>query len=91
MPLRRWARRTLLGVKIVPAHPAELRAIWSQSSTLQSNLNQAAARLDELRLAGELTQENASATLVELQQLYPELYALVRTMRLELATMRGAS
>lgn len=91
MPLRRWARRTLLGVRIVAAQPAALRAIWSESSTLQSNLNQAAARLDELRLAGELTQQNASATLSELMQLYPELYALVRTMRLELATMRGVS
>ena len=91
MPLRRWARRTLLGVKIVAAQPAELRAIWSASSTLQSNLNQAAARLDELRLAGELTQDSASAILAELLGLYPALYALVRTMRLELATMRGAS
>ena len=91
MPLRRWARRTLLGVKIVAAQPAELRALWAASSTLQSNLNQAAARLDELRLAGALTQDNASATLPELLRLYPELYALVRTMRLELATMRGAS
>ena len=91
MPLRRWARRTLLGVKIVPALPSELRAIWGSSSTLQSNLNQAAARLDELRLAGELTLENAGAPLHELLQLYPQLYSLVRAMRLELATMRGAS
>lgn len=91
MPLRRWARRTLLGVKIVAAQPAELRAIWGASSTLQSNLNQAAARLDELRLAGELTRDSASATLVELLELYPQLYSLVRAMRLELATMRGAS
>lgn len=91
MPLRRWARRTLLGAKIVPVLPSELRALWAASSTLQSNLNQTAARLDELRVAGELTRENASASLFELLNLYPELYALVRTMRLELATMRGAS
>lgn len=91
MPLRRWARRTLLGVTIVAAQPAELRAIWGASSTLQSNLNQAAARLDELRLAGELTQEGASAILLELLELYPQLYSLVRSMRLELATMRGTS
>ncbi|MEO8807074.1 MAG: hypothetical protein ABI433_13425 [Burkholderiaceae bacterium] len=91
VPVRRWARRVLLGVKVAAAQPAELRAIWSETSTLQSNLNQVAARLDELRLAGELTQERASSTLVELLRLYPALYQLVRSMRLELATMRGAT
>lgn len=89
MPLRRWARRTLMGVKIAAAQPTELRAIWSKSSTLQSNLNQVAARLDELRVAGELTEKKASSALLELQLFYTELHALVKKMRLELVTGRG--
>ena len=91
LPVRRWARRTLLGTRTPAARPVELRQIWGSSSTLQSNLNQVAARLDEMRLASVLNQETASEHLGELLSLYPALYELVRTMRLELVSMRGTA
>lgn len=91
LPVRRWARRTLLGMRTPAARPVELRKLWGSSSTLQSNLNQVAARLGEMSLAAELNQEAALEQLGELLSLYPALYELVRTMRLELVSMRGNS
>lgn len=90
MPLRRWARCTLLGLPITVARSDELRRLWSESSTLQSNFNQAAQRLNELHIAGELSIATGDQALQALAKIVPGLYALVRALRVELAAMRGA-
>ena len=91
LPLRRWARRTLLGTPTPAAQPAELREIWSRSSTLQSNTNQLCERLNQLHLNGDLNRDSADQTLRELAILAPDLHQLVRQMRIELANLRGGS
>ena len=91
MPLRRWARRTLLGATITPALSSELRQIWSSSSTLQSNFNQLCSNLNQMDQTGELSLATCEPALLELARLAPGLHQLVRSMRLELTMMRGAS
>ncbi len=94
LPLRRWARRTLLGTPTPAAQPAELRSLWSSSSTLQSNFNQLCENLNRLHLQDELTFASANQTLREtlrdLAVLAPQLHQLVRQMRVELASLKGA-
>ena len=91
LPLRRWARRTLLGTPTPAAQPAELREIWSRSSSLQSNTNQLCERLNQLHLNGDLNRDSADQTLRELALLAPDLHQLVRQMRVELANLKGCS
>ena len=91
LPLRRWARRVLLGHRVSAAQPAELRRMWTASSTLQSNFNQLVARLAELRAADELNAATASDHLVALLAVVPDLHSLVRDMRLQLASLKAAS
>lgn len=90
LPLRRWARRTLLGTSTPAAQPQELRSIWSSSSTLQSNTNQLCENLNRLHLQNELSLGAADQTLRDLAVLAPELHQLVRQMRVELASLKGA-
>ena len=85
MPLRRWARRALTGIVVTAARPLDLRRLWSESSTLQSDFNQLTDRLNQLHASGELTLENAGPALVELVPLVSEIHQLVRRMRVELA------
>lgn len=91
LPLRRWARRVLLGRKISAAQPLELRRLWTESSTLQSNFNQLVSRLDELRVAGALNASTVGEHLAALLIVVPDLHHLVRLMRVELASLRSAS
>lgn len=89
LPLRRWARETLLGSPPVAAHHADLRLIWSSSSTLQSQTNQAVAALNVLQKSGELRLDNAEQSLRDLVELVPRLYNLVKQMRVELLSVTG--
>ena len=91
LPLRRWARRTLLGTPTPAAQPAELRDLWSRSSTLQSNTNQLVERLNQLHLSADLNLGSAEPTLLELAELAPRLHTIVCLMRIELANLRGGS
>lgn len=91
LPLRRWARRTLLGTPTPAAQPAELRDLWSRSSTLQSNTNQLVERLNQLHLSADLNLGSAAPTLLELAELAPRLHTIVCLMRIELANLRGGS
>jgi hypothetical protein len=91
LPLRKWARRTLLGTPTPAAQPQELRSIWSSSSTLQSNTNQLCENLNRLQLVGELNLRAADQTLRDLAVLAPELHQLVRQMRVELASLKRSS
>lgn len=90
MPLRRWARTTLLdGAAPTVAVPMELRQLWSDSSPLQSNANQLVERLNELRRAGQLDWATAAPSLRGLAEIAPRLYALVCRLRLELLGARS--
>ncbi len=91
MPLGTWARRTLLGTPTPAAQPAELRALWSSSSTLQSNTNQLVEKLNLLHLQNELNLGSAGPTLLELAELAPRLHTIVCLMRIELANLKGSS
>lgn len=91
LPLGRWARRRLLGTPTPAAQPAELRDLWSRSSTLQSNTNQLVERLNQLHLAADLNLGLAGPTLLELAELAPRLHVIVCLMRIELANLRGGS
>lgn len=91
LPLARWARRTLLSTPTPAAQPQELRSIWSESSTLQSNTNQLVERLNQLHQAGDLTLGSASQTLQELVAIAPDLHNLVRQMRVQLVALKGSS
>ena len=90
LPVRRWARETLLGSPPVAAHHADLRSIWSSSSTLQSQTNQAVAALNVLQKSGELRLDSAEQSLRELAELAPRVYSLVKQMRVELLSIRGS-
>jgi len=85
LPLAAWARVRLLRDRS-PARSqhAELVEIWRDSSTIQSNFNQLVSRLNELHSAGELHVHTAAPTLVELRQIAPRMYRLVKALRLEL-------
>lgn len=91
LPLGRWARRALLGTPTPAAQPTELRALWSSSSTLQSNTNQLVERLNQLHLSGDLSRDSADQTLRELAVLAPRLYSLVKQMRVELLSVRSSA
>lgn len=91
MPLRQWARHVLTGAHVAAATPSELRALWSQSSTLQSNTNQLVERLNQLHRSGELRLTEADSTLRELANLAPRLYELVCVMRVELVASRRSA
>lgn len=91
LPLGPWARRTLLGAPCPAAQPAELRALWSSSSTLQSNTNQLVERLNQLHLAGDLNRDSADQTLHDLALIAPQLHQLVCQMRVELLSVRSST
>jgi len=89
LPLAAWARARLLRDRAPAlAHRSEIVDLWRESATLQANFNQLVARLNEMHLAGELHAHNAAPTLVELRQIAPQMYKLVKAMRLELAKQK---
>lgn len=90
MPLRRWARGMLLGSPPPAAHHGDLRMIWGSSSTLQSQTNQLVTALNVLLKTGELRIDTAEQSLLELAELAPRLYSLVKQMRVELLSVRGS-
>jgi len=85
LPVRAWARDRLLS-RTAPAaaHPADLREIWRESSTLQSNFNQLVQRLNELHAAGELHAHNSTATLLEMHRHMPSMYKFIKAFRVDL-------
>ncbi|MES2992643.1 MAG: hypothetical protein V4844_14570 [Pseudomonadota bacterium] len=91
LPLRRWARRVLIGTPIAATRPAELRALWTESSTLQANFNQLVERLNFLHQAGELDLTGCERAFRDLAHLVPELHQLVCSMRVELAALGRSS
>ena len=89
LPVRSWIRaRALRDRAPAQSHSADLRTMWRESATLQSNYNQLVARLNELHAAGELTTSAAAQTLAELRRIAPQMYALVKALRLDLARQR---
>jgi len=89
MPARAWARACLL-YRVAPttAHHADLRRIWRESSTLQSNLNQLTKRLYQLHAAGELQTSSAASALLKMHRYSPSMYRFVKLFRADLESGR---
>lgn len=86
LPLAAWVRaRALRDRAPALSHSADLRTMWRESAALQSNFSQLVARLNELHSAGELTTSAAAQNLAELRHIAPQMYALVKALRLDLA------
>lgn len=84
LPPATWLRMSALRQRTPSAHRADLREIWRQSSTLQSNFNQLTERLNELHAAGELRSHNSATTLLEMHGYMPKMYRLIKEFRVDL-------